>query len=83
MSSAARFVLEFQATGDKDVVNKIREVGQAGSLRHPQHSKSWEMPVAISNRHYPQNSPILSRVFDVYSLLLIHSSKTTMNRLRL
>lgn len=31
MSSAARFVLGFQATGDQDVVNKIREVGQAGS----------------------------------------------------
>jgi hypothetical protein len=30
MSSAARFLLEFEATGDQEVVNKIREVGAAG-----------------------------------------------------
>lgn len=30
MSSAARFLLEFEASGDQEVVNKIREVGQAG-----------------------------------------------------
>jgi hypothetical protein len=30
MSSAARFVLEFEATGDQEVVNKIRAVGAAG-----------------------------------------------------
>ena len=30
MSASARFLLEFQATGDQEVVNKIREVGQAG-----------------------------------------------------
>jgi hypothetical protein len=30
MSSAALFLLEFEASGDKEVVNKIREVGQAG-----------------------------------------------------
>ncbi len=30
MSSAARFLLEFEATGDQEVVNKIKEVGAAG-----------------------------------------------------
>ena len=30
MSSAARFLLEFEATGDQEVVNKIRQVGAAG-----------------------------------------------------
>ena len=30
MSASARFLLEFQATGDQEVVNKIREVGGAG-----------------------------------------------------
>jgi hypothetical protein len=30
MSASARFLLEFQATGDQEVVNKIREVGAAG-----------------------------------------------------
>lgn len=30
MSSAERFLLEFEASGDQEVVNKIREVGQAG-----------------------------------------------------
>ena len=30
MSASAKFLLEFQATGDQEVVNKIREVGAAG-----------------------------------------------------
>jgi hypothetical protein len=30
MSASARFLLEFAATGDQEVVNKIREVGAAG-----------------------------------------------------
>ena len=30
MSSAARFLLEFEATGDQEVVNKIKAVGAAG-----------------------------------------------------
>jgi hypothetical protein len=29
--SAARFLLEFEATGDQEVINKIRQVGQAGA----------------------------------------------------
>jgi hypothetical protein len=28
--SSARFLLEFEATGDQEVVNKIKEVGTAG-----------------------------------------------------
>ena len=30
MSSAARFLLEFEATGDQEVVSKIKAVGEAG-----------------------------------------------------
>ena len=35
MSSAARFLLEFEASGDQEVVNKIREVGQDGKEQLP------------------------------------------------